>query len=270
LRHTTLLPALLALSLSPFTLSAQTPDTPPAPIERSAPPAAHAPSPDVYAQTHRQPEVKTYQPAPGVHVRVSPAGKIQTIGSHSSGVDTSKTELRLDSGIVNISVYHPEPGSLILIDLPGGQVDLVKDGFYTFNATTNTVRVLQGEAVAYPGAAAANTNAAGVKIKQDHALTLSAANAKPEEIDPSHPVDLLPGNRSAGYAHGDGPAYGYAPYPAYGFYGEPYGYPYYAYGGPYWGDPFWGYPYGFGLGFGYYGGFGYRGGFGYGGFRGRR
>ncbi len=42
--------------------------------------------------------------------------------------------------------------SELLVDLPGGQVSLLKDGFYTFNADTQTVRVLKGEADAYPGA----------------------------------------------------------------------------------------------------------------------
>ena len=135
-----------------------------------------------------------------------------------------------------------------------------KDGLYTFNADTNTVRVLRGEADAYVGAA--DANAKPVKVKEDHQFSL-VAGTKPVEVDPRQmTADLLPGG-AAGRGFGEARAVGYGPYGD-GFYeGYPYpAYPYMAYG---WGYPWgFGYPYGFGVGFGYYGGFrgGFRGGFG--------
>ena len=153
-----------------------------------------------------------------------------------------------------MQVYHPAEHAQISVDLPGGKVDLLKDGFYTFNADTNTVRVLHGEAASYTGGA---TEAKPVKVKEDHEY---AFNGKPSEV-PYQEIgaDVLPGGGAG--ARGDGYGPGYGPYGD-GFYGgyPAYPYPYYAYGYPYGFYPY----YGVGLGFGYYGGFGggFRGGFG--------
>jgi hypothetical protein len=178
----------------------------------------------------------------------------------SNGVETvtassAVTELRVVQGRADVTIHHPADHSQILVDLPGGQVALLKDGLYTFNAGTNTVRVLHGEAEAYAGS---KTDGKGTKVKETQQLTVSA-NWKLKAVD-AYPyeltADLLPGGAAA---HGDGygPGYGdgyYGGYPYYaGVYGYPWGYGFYPYGY---------YPYGFGLGFGYYGGFGgFRGGF---------
>jgi hypothetical protein len=181
----------------------------------------------------------------------------------SAGADT--TELRVERGLANINVHHAAQGAQILVDLPGGQLSLLKDGLYTFNAASNTARVLKGEAKAFPST---NASAKAVKVKEDHAVTFGALQLHSVEFYPAAArADLLP---AYGYGEGEGhgPYYSYGPY--YGPYGDGfygYGYPYYAYG---WGYPYygWGYPYygwgypGFGIGFGYYGGFGgFRGGF---------
>ncbi len=271
-------PALLALAvLSTFGFAtvakAQTPDpasgsylqSQPAPIER-------APSAQSGGQNFAQPDgtpslprhappptVKTSQPAQGVYVRISPQGSVTTV---STAPD--HTELRVDSGIVNISVHHPAHDSLILVDLAGGQVDLLKDGMYTFNAYTKTARVLVGEAEAFP---TTDPNGKSVKVKEDHAIVFGtpALHSVEFQLEDAR-ADVLPRNPADN--HGDGrpyPAYGFAPYD--GYYGYGYGYPYYAWDYPYFG---WGYPYGFGLGFGFYGGGFYGGGFRGGGFHGRR
>lgn len=252
------MPRYLALLLALATLSAtaQTPvarvadpdtssylQSQPAPIQRNAPGA-----------------ITSTRPIPGVVVRADQNGAIQTI---SSG---NPTEIRLDHGRANISVRHPENGSQILVDLPGGQTALLKDGFYTFNADTNTVRVLKGEAKAFPG-----QDAKPIKVKEYHQLVLAGPNPRSIEVDPYQArADLLPTNRARAPRYGegfngDGPygdGYGYYPYDGY--------YPYYAYGYPY---GFYGYPYGYGYPFGFGIGFGFRGGFGGfrgGGFRGHR
>jgi hypothetical protein len=204
--------------------------------------------------------IQSSEPIQGVWLRSAPESAVQTISANANG-----TEIRVEHGIANVSVHHPEENTEILVDLPGGQTSLLKDGLYTFNADTNTVRVFQGEANAY----VTDHDQDGVKVKEDHQFTFGNGSVHAKDMDRAEArADLLNGGFAGGDRHGDG-------YPsAYGFYsGYPYwdyGYPYYAWGGP-WG---WGYPYGYGIGFGYYGGFrgGYFGGFrgGYGGFRGRR
>ena len=195
--------------------------------------------------------ITSSHPIPGVTLRVDANTSAQTVSADAKG-----TELRIAHGVANVSVRHPEKNARILVDLPGGQTALLKDGLYTFNADTNIVRVLKGEADAYPGAAEK-----GIKLKEDHQFEFSfaaAANGNRSTASSQQELmaDYLPGNprNGDGYAGGYGPGAGYGPYGD-GYYGYPY-----AYGYPYG----WGYPYGFG--FGYYGGFG---GFRGGGFRGR-
>jgi len=200
--------------------------------------------------------VTTQEPAQGVFVRVGAGAGVATV---SKGGET--TELRVERGVVNVSVHHPAEGSLILVDLPGGQVDLVKDGFYTFNAQTNTVHVLVGEARAFTSAAAGDSKAKGVKVKEYQQFAFAGA-ARSTDLDPMQArADVLPFPRPQGgeSPYRGGPYYGEGFYPAYYGYGYPYGYG-------------WGYPYGYGFGYPYVGvgfGYGFYGGY-FGGFRGRR
>jgi hypothetical protein len=204
-----------------------------------------APAPIVRSYTVPNSGIRNSQPAPGVFLRLAPNAAVETVAATGD-----HTELRLTHGIANISLHRAEPNAQILVDLPGGQTALLKDGYYTFNAETNTVRVLQGEAEAF--APNAPAGAKGTKVKEDHQLVFGSTQLHAQDVGPYDArTDLLGGPRDN---HGDGPAYGYGyGYPGYGYFG----YPYYAYG--------WGYPYGFygypyvGFGFGYYGGF--RGGF---------
>ncbi len=209
-------------------------------------------------------KITSSQPIPGVILRVDANTAVETVSADAKG-----TELRITHGVADVSVHHPGKDTRILVDLPGGQTNLLKDGIYTFNADTNTVRTLKGEADAFPGSAVE-----GIKLKEDHQITFtSAANGnRPAEVSGNELMaDYLPSDRDTA-GRGDGYRAGYGPYGD-GFYG--YGYPSaYGYGYPY---GYYGYPYGYGLGlgFGYFGGFGggFRGGFhgGYhGGFHGRR
>jgi hypothetical protein len=236
-RSLSLLFSLAALTATAAIATAQSPDSnspqsQPAPIERNYARRAYLDRPSV-------PQVATTRPIPGVIVRADPSSSVQTV---SATADV--TELRIASGRANVSVHHPEHNVQLLVDLPGGQTALLKDGLYTFNASTNTIRVLKGEARVFPG-----TTNAEVKVKEDHQFTFGASPRATEVSFAQARADLLPG-AVARSNYGDGP-YPYAyenPYPYY-----PYGYYGYPYGG-------WGYPYGFGIGFGYFGGF--RGGFG--------
>ena len=204
-------------------------------------------------------------PAPGVILRVGMQSAVRELAS-----DDEKLELRVERGVANVNVHDPAKGKLILVDLPGGQTQLLKNGLYTFNAETNTARVLKGEALAFRPDAA--PDAKPLKVKEYQKFVFNGTDVKTREFVPYEAsVDLLPGPEGSGMA----PGYGYGAY-AYGPYGDGfYGSPYWAYGYPGWGYPFYPYgygfyPYGAGLGFTYYGGFhGYHGGYhGGGGFHG--
>jgi hypothetical protein len=249
----------------------------PAPIERQAGPQSYnnAPMQNVQPRMPRNynatlkvgdvlaPKmgIANAQPIAGIYVRVAQNGAVRAVA-----VDATHTELRVERGIVNVSVHQPQQNPEIVVDLAGGQISLLKDGLYTFNGDTKTVRVLRGEAEVSPA------NAKPIKIKEDHQLVFTA-DAKLRSVDAGpfqERADFIPGYGAAG--HGDGYGGGYGPYYGYGYglYGEGFGDPYFAYG---YGYPYgygFGYPFG-GFGFGYYGGFGggFRGGYG-GGFRGRR
>jgi hypothetical protein len=188
--------------------------------------------------------------------------------------DAGKLELSVDRGVANINVHDPAKDVLILVDLPGGQTQLLKNGLYTFNAQTNTARVLKGEALAFPGPAKNASGEKPLKVKENHDIAFNGTDVKPHDFAPYEArADLLatPGAPAGGgYGAGYGYPYGYGPYGD-GFYGDG-PYPYWAYGYPGWGYPYgYGYPFGVGLGFAYYGGGGFHGGgFHGGGFHGRR
>jgi hypothetical protein len=252
----------------------QPPDTQqPAPITRSGPASGYGPRGDApYSTTlavggvlSTTRNTANAEPITGVYLRVAPNSAVREVSA-----SPQRTEFRVERGIANVSVHHPDSHMLVLVDLPGGQVQLLKNGFYTFNAGTNTSRVLKGEADAFAGSA---SDAKPLKVKEYHAVTFPAAEQTGVRLQSIefYPIqargDIV--SSPVEYARAsDGPAYGYGyGYPAYGFgYGYPYGYPY----GPYW-DGFYGYPFGLGLGFGgFYGGGFYGGGFHSGGFHGRR
>lgn len=276
-----ILASMLALAALTATASAQTStyatQAEAAPIERAAHANTYtqngdAEAPAPYARPYHEPShptVASSQPAQGIWVRSNANAALTTVKA-----DAARTELRLDRGTANVIVHHPLHDSLVLVDLPGGQTQLLKNGLYTFNADTNTVRVLDGEASVFAG-----QSTSSVKVKEDHAFTFGLEGRSVDVGFEQARADLLPGAVTYGsrYAsnYGDGPIYRDDAYGYPGFYGG-YGYPYggYGYGG--WGYPYggYGYPYGIGIGIGYGGGWGrgYYGGGGFrgGGFRGRR
>jgi hypothetical protein len=194
------------------------------------------------------------QVAGGVFVRVGHNSSVRAIS-----VNPENTELTVEKGVANVSIHDPINHAQILINLPGGQTSLLKDGFYTFNADTNTVRVMKGEAYAYP-----SKDAKPLKVKEDHAVILNGSQVKAFEFDPFQArADLIP---YAGNGPGEPGASNFGGYAPYGLaFGD---YPYYAYPYGYYGYPYGYYPFGLGLGFGYYGGGFYGGGFRGGGFHG--
>jgi hypothetical protein len=255
---------LLSLAASLTFANAQSPGSATqAASDQSQPPAPIVRSYEQHRPWRQPDEIAESQPTPGVWLRSESTSSLKTISA-----TPQRTEVRLDHGRLNVNIHQPAQHSEILIDLPGGQTSLLKDGLYTFNADTNTVRVLYGEA------AYLVPDAKPIKIKEGHQLSLVPAHGdkpgrlKPDEAYPYElTADLLPPNNhgDVGYA-GNGYAEGYYP----GYYGDypPYAYPYYA---GFWGYPYgfypgyygglYGYPFAYGVGIGYYRGFGYHRGF---------
>jgi hypothetical protein len=241
--------------------NSQTMQTQPAPIQRGP---GNPNVPSTYTTTLTAGQVlapgrgtANAQLAAGIFVRVGRNSSVRAIS-----INPENTEVTVDKGVANVSIHDSINHAQILINIPGGQISLIKDGFYTFNADTNTVRVMKGEAYAYT-----SKDAKPIKVKEDHAVILNGQQAKAFEFDPFQArADLIPYSNGAGPGEpGPGASnfYGNAPYGiAYGGYSD-YGYPY-----GYYGYPYGYYPFGLGLGFGFYGGGFYGGGFHGGGFHG--
>jgi hypothetical protein len=268
----------VALSLPAFCTTALSQDPAQAPTQDAAPIvhqyAPNQPYAPGYPAQRRAPQpLALTSPSPGIWVRSAPGAEVKTVANTADSI-----ELRVDKGLANITLRQPKENEQILVDLPGGQVALVKDGLYTVNATTNTFRVLEGEAAAFP---ASDLKAKPLTVKEDHAVVFGTGNLRSTEFAPFQAqADILPAGADGrgpepgygGYGHGPygygpgyyGPAYAYGPYGYWGPYGDGfYASPYYAYGYPYggWG---WGYPYfGVGIGFGGYWGGGFGRGFGF-------
>lgn len=218
--------------------------------------------------------------APGALLRIGSGARVEFVAD-----SPARAEIRLQSGRANVSVNHVPADTLLLVDMPNGQTQLLKSGLYTFDTGSDTVRVYHGEADAFAGEGA-NGSEKPVKVKHGHELVLNEG-FKPEKFDEDENLDLLPwtgpqeteaamadgavsdhGFASVGYGYGGfGDSFAYGGYPYGGYFGGidyPYGYGY-----PY---GFYGYPFfGFGVGYfggGFYGGrvgygYGYHGGYGY-------
>ena len=177
----------------------------------------------------------------------------------SNSADT--VELRLEHGRATVHVDHPAPGTLLLLDAPTGQVDFTHDGMYTINADTGILRVLRGEAEAFPPNAP--EDAQGTAVREGEQVTL-AESLRPA---PSHDLraDLIqsgPGwpehydysGAYPAYGYAEGPAWGWDPwfYSGWGWPGWGWG-PYYAWGWDPWLFPGWGWGFGISRPFGFRG-----------------
>lgn len=214
-------------------------------------------------------------------------GSLLRLGQNTTAQIVSSTngraEARIESGRANVAVNAIAPHSLVLVDMPNGQTQLLKRGLYTFDVPSETARVYNGEAAAFSGSNT-DSNVKPVKVKDDHEVLFSGDRLHPVKFDEADSENqLLPwtgpqeahsdgyyglaNSGGSGYTeaayYGEGGGFGYSPY-ALGF-GYGYGYPYgYGFGSPYG----FGYPFGFGYGYGYPLGIGFGGYGGYGGYGG--
>jgi len=88
----------------------------------------------------------------------------------------TNTEIGVDEGEASIEVAEIHKQNDIRIDADGVTTELVKNGFYDFDAAHNQVRVLDGEAIV-------NENGRQVRVKGGHELTLNQDSTKPQSFD---------------------------------------------------------------------------------------
>jgi hypothetical protein len=217
---------------------------------------------------------------PGIFLRLGDDSTVQMVST-----DLTHTEIRLDKGRANVEVDQIYPQNTILIDLKNGQTQLLKNGLYSFDAGSSTVRVFDGKAAVYAGANL-QANVKPIDVKGGHQLVFNGEPLKPQgfnkdqaKADPLYKWSSLRSNylgqanlnlaeQYSGYSgfypgwYWAGGPFGYTWLPGDGLFWSPFGYgfysPYYIRGG---GFIYGGYGRGFYRGGGYAGGYrgGYRG-----------
>ncbi len=235
--------------------------------------------------------------SPGVFLRLDDNSAVQMVSPN-----LTNTVVALDHGRADVEVDQLYKQNHILIDQKDGQSLLLKGGLYEFDANGNSMRVFDGKAAVYEGAANGENEAGNgsqntlpsekpVDVKGGHELALTGELTKPASFDKKQSQDDLynwsslrsqylgeanvnlaseyagPGGFNPGW-YWDTGLYGYTWLPGEGAFLNPFGFgfysPYYLYGG----GPFLGRGYGYG-GYGYgrpvYGGGRFAGGYNHGG-----
>ncbi|RXH57764.1 FecR domain-containing protein [Granulicella sibirica] len=203
---------------------------------------------------------------PGVFLRIAEDSTVQMVSP-----DLMHTEIRLEQGRADVEVDQLFPQNRLLVDMKNGQTHLLKNGLYTFDSGTSTVRVFDGKAAVYPGTNL-QTDIKPIDVKDGRQLALNGEPAKPQKFDKEKSQDDLlqwsslrseylgeanlslateyegAADFNPGWYWAGGP-YGYSWLPGDGLFWNPFGYGFYSPG----------YLYGGGF---IYGGYGYgRGGF---------
>jgi hypothetical protein len=108
---------------------------------------------------------------PGVFLRVGSNSSVKMISPN-----LTETEIGIVQGEATVEVAGIHKQNDIRIDEDGFTTQLVKNGYYDFDATRNEVLVLDGEAIV-------DENGKQVKVKGGHELTLNQDSAKPQGFD---------------------------------------------------------------------------------------
>ncbi len=213
---------------------------------------------------------------PGVFLRLDNNSTVKMVTP-----DLTHTEVQLTEGRATVEVDQLYKQNDILVDLSNGQIQLLKNGLYEFDATGNTVRVFNGEAAAFRSLTP-QPNEHAVKVKEGKQFAFADTTGKTTGFDRSHTEATDPlykwsslrsgylgeanlnlassyAGNSAYYGGGYGGGwfwspsiYSYTWLPGNGLFWSPFGYgfysPFYLYGG----GPIYG-------GYGGYGGYGFGG-----------
>jgi len=188
--------------------------------------------------------------------------------------DLTHTEIRLERGQANIEVDQIYAQNRILVDLKNGQIQILKNGLYTFDADHSTVRVFDGKASVYSGTNL-QADVKPIELKGGHELVLNGELPKPQHFNKDQAstdqlyrwsslrsqylgdANLGLAQAYSGYSsfnpgwYWAGGPFGYTWLPGDGLFWSPFGYGFYS--------PFYIHGGGFIYGRGFYGG-GYRGG----------
>ena len=108
---------------------------------------------------------------PGVFLRVGSNSSVKMISPN-----LTDTEVGVEQGEASIEVTEIHKQNDIRIDMDGATTQLVKNGFYDFDAAHNLLMVLDGEAIV-------DENGRQVKVKGGHDLTLNQDSAKTQSFD---------------------------------------------------------------------------------------
>ena len=218
---------------------------------------------------------------PGIFLRLDKNSTVRMISP-----DLTHTEVAIERGRAQVEADQLYPQNKILINLGGGQAQLLKNGLYEFDADHNLVKTFDGKLAIYSDNSLHNEEKP-TQVKEGRQLALTGGDVKPVSFNKDKSEDDLYRwsalrsqylgeaniNLAAQYAN-YGPAYGYGgfapgwawdPYlyaydwlPGGGPFFSPFGFgfysPYYLYGG--------GFVYGHGFysrGGGFHGGAGFRG-----------
>src|SRR6266702_7468157 len=104
---------------------------------------------------------------PGVFLRLGNDTTIQMVSPN-----LTQTEVKLERGRANVDVDQRHKQNTMLVDLKNGQTQLQKNGLYTFDADSSTVRVFDGQAAVYPGADL-QANVKPIEVKGDRERDLT-------------------------------------------------------------------------------------------------
>ena len=212
---------------------------------------------------------------PGVFLRLGNDTTVKMISPN-----LTRTEVAVEQGRVTLEVDQIYKLNTLLINQKGGQTQVLKNGFYEFNATDSSMRVFNGEAAVYPGDNH-DTNVKPIKVKEDRQLALNGDRPNPQKFNAKQTqahddlyawsdlrsqylgdanlnlAETYAGYGGYGYAPGwawAGYPYGYTWLPGAGLFWNPFGFGFYSpgyiygggfiYGYPGWGHPIYGHPVG--------------------------
>jgi hypothetical protein len=108
---------------------------------------------------------------PGVFLRVGTNSSVKMISPN-----LTNTEVGVEEGEATIEITEIHKQNDIRIDADGVTTQLVKNGFYDFDAARHQLLVLDGEAIV-------EENGRQVKVKGGHEFTLNQDSAKPQGFD---------------------------------------------------------------------------------------
>ncbi|WP_263365824.1 FecR domain-containing protein [Edaphobacter bradus] len=189
---------------------------------------------------------------PGVFLRLGGNTTVRMVSPN-----LTQTEVKLVQGRADVEVDQIYKQNVLLVDMPNGQTQLLKNGLYGFDVDDSTVRVFDGQAAVYPGAGP-HTGIKPIEVKGGHQLALNGEPAKSQHFNKGKAEDNLYNWSSlrsqylgeanvnlaeayAGYPgfypgwYWAGGPYGYTWLPGDGLFWNPFGYgfysPYYIHGG---------------------------------------